>query len=111
MACDFTIAQDLARFGQAGPKHGSAPIGGATDFLPVVIGAERAMAACGVLSGLAAPRDALVRGGRRPLPAQAFARAGRLPPSPRPPGRGAPGLAPQLSRPGWPENPRPQHPG
>jgi 6-oxo-cyclohex-1-ene-carbonyl-CoA hydrolase len=46
MACDFTLAQDLARFGQAGPKHGSAPIGGATDFLPVVIGAERAMAAC-----------------------------------------------------------------
>jgi 6-oxo-cyclohex-1-ene-carbonyl-CoA hydrolase len=46
MACDFTVAQDLARFGQAGPKHGSAPIGGATDFLPVVIGAERAMMAC-----------------------------------------------------------------
>lgn len=46
MACDFSIAQDLARFGQAGPKHGSAPIGGATDFLPVIVGAERAMAAC-----------------------------------------------------------------
>jgi 6-oxo-cyclohex-1-ene-carbonyl-CoA hydrolase len=46
MACDFSIAQDLARFGQAGPKHGSAPIGGATDFLPVVIGAERSMVAC-----------------------------------------------------------------
>lgn len=46
MACDFTVAQDLARFGQAGPKHGSAPIGGATDFLPVIVGAERAMAAC-----------------------------------------------------------------
>ena len=46
MACDFSVAQDLARFGQAGPKHGSAPIGGATDFLPVVIGAERAMVAC-----------------------------------------------------------------
>ncbi len=46
MACDFSVAQDLARFGQAGPKHGSAPIGGATDFLPVTIGAERAMAAC-----------------------------------------------------------------
>jgi 6-oxo-cyclohex-1-ene-carbonyl-CoA hydrolase len=46
MACDFSVAQDLARFGQAGPKHGSAPIGGATDFLPVVIGTERAMAAC-----------------------------------------------------------------
>ena len=43
MACDFSVAQDLARFGQAGPKHGSAPIGGATDFLPVMIGAERAM--------------------------------------------------------------------
>ncbi len=46
MACDFTLAQDLARFGQAGPKHGSAPIGGATDFLPVMVGAERAMVAC-----------------------------------------------------------------
>ena len=44
MACDFSLAQDLARFGQAGPKHGSAPIGGATDFLPLILGAERAMA-------------------------------------------------------------------
>ncbi|GAA0291882.1 6-oxocyclohex-1-ene-1-carbonyl-CoA hydratase [Rhodovulum strictum] len=43
MACDFSVAQDLARFGQAGPKHGSAPIGGATDFLPVMLGAEMAM--------------------------------------------------------------------
>ena len=43
MACDFSVAQDLARFGQAGPKHGSAPIGGSTDFLPVMLGAERAM--------------------------------------------------------------------
>jgi 6-oxo-cyclohex-1-ene-carbonyl-CoA hydrolase len=46
MACDFSVAQDLSRFGQAGPKHGSAPIGGATDFLPVIAGAERSMAAC-----------------------------------------------------------------
>ena len=46
LACDFSVAQDLARFGQAGPKHGSAPIGGATDFLPPVMGAERAMVAC-----------------------------------------------------------------
>ena len=46
MACDFSVASDLARFGQAGPKHGSAPIGGATDFLPVMVGAERAMVAC-----------------------------------------------------------------
>ncbi len=43
MACDFSIAQDMARFGQAGPKHGSAPIGGSTDFLPVMIGCEQAM--------------------------------------------------------------------
>ncbi len=43
MACDFTVAQDLARFGQAGPKHGSAALGGATDFLPVMVGMERAM--------------------------------------------------------------------
>jgi len=43
MACDFTVTQDLANFGQAGPKHGSAAIGGSTDFLPVMIGAEQAM--------------------------------------------------------------------
>lgn len=43
MACDFTVAQDLARFGQAGPKHGSAPDGGSTDFLPLFVGIERAM--------------------------------------------------------------------
>jgi 6-oxocyclohex-1-ene-carbonyl-CoA hydrolase len=43
MACDFSIAQDMARFGQAGPKHGSAAIGGSTDFLPVMIGCEMAM--------------------------------------------------------------------
>jgi 6-oxo-cyclohex-1-ene-carbonyl-CoA hydrolase len=43
MACDFSITQDLANFGQAGPKHGSAAIGGATDFLPLMIGAEQAM--------------------------------------------------------------------
>ncbi len=43
MACDYSVASDLARFGQAGPKHGSAPIGGATDFLPLFTGIERAM--------------------------------------------------------------------
>ncbi|MBV6477721.1 MAG: 6-oxocyclohex-1-ene-1-carbonyl-CoA hydrolase [Ignavibacteria bacterium] len=42
MACDFSIASDLARFGQAGPKHGSAAIGGATDFLHLYVGIERA---------------------------------------------------------------------
>ncbi|MCG3133470.1 MAG: 6-oxocyclohex-1-ene-1-carbonyl-CoA hydrolase [Planctomycetes bacterium] len=43
MACDFTVASDLATFGQAGPRHGSAPDGGATDFLPLFTGIERAM--------------------------------------------------------------------
>ena len=51
-ACDFTIAQDLARFGQVGPKHGSAPIGGATDFLPLYLGIEAAMLMCTTASGL-----------------------------------------------------------
>ncbi len=46
MACDFTIAQDLARFGQAGPKHGSAPDGGSTDFLHLFVGVELAMYSC-----------------------------------------------------------------
>ena len=43
MACDFSVAQDLANFGQAGPRHGSAPDGGSTDFLPLYVGIERAM--------------------------------------------------------------------
>jgi len=43
MACDFTVSSDLARFGQAGPKHGSAPVGGSTDFLQLYVGVERAM--------------------------------------------------------------------
>jgi 6-oxocyclohex-1-ene-carbonyl-CoA hydrolase len=48
MACDFTVAQDLARFGQAGPRHGSAPVGGSTDFLPLYVGVEHAMFSCTV---------------------------------------------------------------
>ena len=43
MACDFSIAIDTARFGQAGPKHGSAPDGGSTDFLPLYVGFGHAM--------------------------------------------------------------------
>lgn len=46
MACDFSIASDLATFGQAGPKHGSAPDGGATDFLPLFVSIEAAIASC-----------------------------------------------------------------
>jgi len=43
MACDFSIAADTARFGQAGPRHGSAPDGGSTDFLPLYVGFAHAM--------------------------------------------------------------------
>jgi 6-oxo-cyclohex-1-ene-carbonyl-CoA hydrolase len=43
MACDFSVAADTARFGQAGPKHGSAPDGGSTDFLPLYVGFTHAM--------------------------------------------------------------------
>lgn len=46
MACDFTLASDLARFGQAGPKHGSAPDGGSTDFLDLYVGWADAIASC-----------------------------------------------------------------
>ncbi len=46
MACDFSVAQDLAQFGQAGPRHGSAPDGGSTDFLPLFTGIEAAMQSC-----------------------------------------------------------------
>jgi len=46
MACDFTISSDMAVYGQAGPKHGSAPDGGSTDFLHLFVGIERAMQSC-----------------------------------------------------------------
>lgn len=46
MACDFTVASDLANFGQAGPRHGSVADGGSTDFLPVFVGAELGMYSC-----------------------------------------------------------------
>ncbi len=46
MACDISIASDLALFGQAGPRHGSAPDGGSTDFLPLFVGVEQAMVSC-----------------------------------------------------------------
>src|ERR1039458_7193898 len=46
MACDYSIASDTARFGQAGPKHGSAPDGGSTDFLHLFVGIGRATESC-----------------------------------------------------------------
>jgi 6-oxo-cyclohex-1-ene-carbonyl-CoA hydrolase len=45
-ACDLAIASDLAIFGQAGPRHGSAPVGGSSDFLPWALSIEDAMWNC-----------------------------------------------------------------
>jgi len=46
MACDITLSSDLAIFGQAGPRHGSAPDGGSSDFLPWMLPMELAMWNC-----------------------------------------------------------------
>ncbi|UCF78989.1 MAG: 6-oxocyclohex-1-ene-1-carbonyl-CoA hydratase [Candidatus Eiseniibacteriota bacterium] len=46
MACDITLSGDNAIFGQAGPRHGSAPDGGSTDFLPWYLSIEDAMWNC-----------------------------------------------------------------
>ena len=61
MACDFTVTVDTARFGQAGPKHGSAPDGGSTDFLPLYVGFSRAMES-GVLCEMWSAHKALFIG-------------------------------------------------
>jgi len=45
-ACDIGITSDLAQFGQAGPRHGSAPVGGSSDFLPWALTMEDAMWNC-----------------------------------------------------------------
>jgi 6-oxo-cyclohex-1-ene-carbonyl-CoA hydrolase len=46
LACDLAISSDLAIYGQAGPRHGSAPVGGSSDFLPWFLSAEDAMWSC-----------------------------------------------------------------
>ena len=61
MACDFSIAADTAVFGQAGPRHGSAPDGGSTDFLPLYVGFSRAMES-GVLCEMWSAHQALFYG-------------------------------------------------
>jgi len=63
MACDFTVAGDHARFGQAGPTHGSAPDGGSTDFLDLYTGyaqAAESLALCEQWSAYKALRLGLV---------------------------------------------------
>ncbi|HEB84260.1 MAG TPA: 6-oxocyclohex-1-ene-1-carbonyl-CoA hydratase [Bacteroidetes bacterium] len=46
MACDLTLAADTAIFGQAGPRHGSAPVGGSTDFLSGYLSFDDALWNC-----------------------------------------------------------------
>ena len=65
LACDFSVTQDLANFGQAGPKHGSSALGGATDFLPLMVGCEQAMVSgtlCEPISAHKAARLGIVSG-------------------------------------------------
>ncbi len=46
MACDIAISSDTAIYGQAGPRHGSAPDGGSSDFLPWFLSIEDAIWNC-----------------------------------------------------------------
>jgi len=46
MATDITLSSDMAIYGQAGPRHGSAPVGGSTDFLPWFLSMEDALYNC-----------------------------------------------------------------
>ena len=63
MACDIAVSSDLAIFGQAGPRHGSAPDGGSSDFLPWMLPMELAMwncVSCEMWSGYKMQRLGLV---------------------------------------------------
>lgn len=42
MACDFAVAADDITIGQVGTSRGSVPAGGATQFLPLIVGDRRA---------------------------------------------------------------------
>jgi len=44
--CDISVASDQGVFGQAGTRHGSAPLGGSTDVLPWMLSMENAMWNC-----------------------------------------------------------------
>jgi 6-oxo-cyclohex-1-ene-carbonyl-CoA hydrolase len=46
LAADLTVSSDLAMYGQAGPRHGSSPVGGVTDFLPWFLTIEDAIYNC-----------------------------------------------------------------
>lgn len=46
LAADLTVSSDLALYGQAGPRHGSSPVGGSTDFLPWFLSIEDAIYNC-----------------------------------------------------------------
>lgn len=80
MACDISVASDLATFGQAGPKHGSAPDGGATDFLPLFVGVEEALVSCTLCQPWSAPRAAYLGLIHRAVPV--LVHEGRVVPNP-----------------------------
>lgn len=46
VACDLAIAAEHARFGQTGPRIGSSPIYGGTNFLTMTVGEKKAKEIC-----------------------------------------------------------------
>ena len=75
IACDLAVAADDVVFRHVGPSRGSLPAGGATQWMPLLVGDRRARevlllnrpvtAAAGARLGLGQPRRAARRAGRR----------------------------------------------
>lgn len=61
VACDFAIAVESARFGQTGPRVGSAPVLGGTNMLAISVGEKRAKE-ISMLCRKYTAQDALQRG-------------------------------------------------
>ena len=58
MACDLTVMVDSAFIQHVGPEHGSVPAGGATQWLPIMVGDRRAREIIMLCERLPAPQAA-----------------------------------------------------
>ena len=58
MACDLTVMVDSAFIQHVGPEHGSVPAGGATQWLPIMVGDRRAREIIMLCDRLPAPQAA-----------------------------------------------------
>ena len=58
MACDLTVMVETAFIQHVGPEHGSVPAGGATQWLPIMVGDRRAREIIMLCDRLPAPRAA-----------------------------------------------------